>query len=292
MAVLGTAQTLPSQPIPGQDPIDCMSSLYAIPNCLQEIAQPFVNGEFGTIGHSCCHAFLGLSADCITESKFFFLLPVACMAVLGTAQTLPSQPIPGHDPTDCMSSLYAIPNCLQEIVHSFVNGEFGTIGHSCCHAFLGLSADCITESLEPLLIWYWSKPIKPSTLYCTSPPATADIVPPQLELNLGGRETHLMGIGDGSRAVPLPMSLACSSPVMHVAAKMAFAFMAVLGTAQTLPSQPIPGQDPAECMSSMFVIPTVSQKLSNRLSADCITERFDFTPEDFPLALRDYCSRQ
>ncbi|KAH0853554.1 hypothetical protein HID58_093090 [Brassica napus] len=209
MAVLGTAQTLPSQPIPGQDPIDCMSSLYAIPNCLQEIAQPFVNGEFGTI--------------------------VACMAVLGTAQTLPSQPIPGHDPTDCMSSLYAIPNCLQEIVHSFVNGEFGTIGHSCCHAFLGLSADCITESLEPLLIWYWSKPIKPSTLYCTSPPATADIVPPQLELNLGGRGDacyqipmacpiyylDLMGIGDGSRAVPLPMSLACSSPVMHVAAKMA-----------------------------------------------------------------------
>ncbi|KAH0853565.1 hypothetical protein HID58_093083 [Brassica napus] len=103
----------------------------------------------------------------------------------------------------------------------------------------------------------------------------------------------LMGIGDGSRAVPLPMSLACSSPVMHVAAKMAWgakaililAFMAVLGTAQTLPSQPIPGQDPAECMSSMFVIP-------NCLSADCITERFDFTPEDFPLALRDYCSRQ
>ncbi|WZY79123.1 hypothetical protein YC2023_025507 [Brassica napus] len=78
-------------------------------------------------------------------------------------------------------------------------------------------------------------PIKPSTLYCTSPPATADIVPPQLELNLGGRGDacyqipmacpiyylDLMGIGDGSRAVPLPMSLACSSPVMHVAAKMA-----------------------------------------------------------------------
>ena len=31
----------------------------------------------------------------------------------------------------------------------------------------------------------------------------------------------LMGIGDGSRAVPLPMSLACSSPVMHVATKVA-----------------------------------------------------------------------
>ncbi|KAG2301357.1 hypothetical protein Bca52824_030008 [Brassica carinata] len=78
-------------------------------------------------------------------NKFFFLLPVAFMAVFGTAQTLPSQPTPVQDPTDCMSSLYAIPNCLQEIVESIVNGEIGTIGHSCCHAFLGLSADCITD---------------------------------------------------------------------------------------------------------------------------------------------------
>ncbi|KAL0692477.1 hypothetical protein Bca4012_059657 [Brassica carinata] len=71
MAVFGTAQTLPSQPTPVQDPTDCMSSLYAIPNCVQEILQPFVNGEFETIGQSCCHAFLGLSADCITE-RFAF----------------------------------------------------------------------------------------------------------------------------------------------------------------------------------------------------------------------------
>ncbi|KAF8095604.1 hypothetical protein N665_0329s0024 [Sinapis alba] len=69
------------------------------------------------------------------------------MAVFGTSQTLPSQPIPGvvQNPTDCMSSLYSIPNCLQEIVQSLVNGEIGTIGHSCCHAFLGLSSDCLTE---------------------------------------------------------------------------------------------------------------------------------------------------
>ncbi|CAN7003892.1 unnamed protein product [Brassica oleracea var. botrytis] len=82
-------------------------------------------------------------------NKFFFLLPVACMAVLGTAQTLPSQPIPGQDPTDCMSSLvFVIPNCIPEIIQSLVNGEIGTVSHSCCHAFLGLSADCITERFD------------------------------------------------------------------------------------------------------------------------------------------------
>ncbi|KAH0849191.1 hypothetical protein HID58_091471 [Brassica napus] len=227
MAVLGTAQTLPSQPIPGQDPIDCMSSLYAIPNCLQEIAQPFVNGEFGTIGHSCCHAFLGLSADCITESCMHGRVGYSSnVAFAAYTWTRPNR-------------LYVIPVCYSELsprncpfVCKRRIRDYWSLLLSC---LLGLSADCITESLEPLLIWYWSKPIKPSTLYCTSPPATADIVPPQLELNLGGRGDacyqipmacpiyylDLMGIGDGSRAVPLPMSLACSSPVMHVAAKMA-----------------------------------------------------------------------
>ncbi|KAJ4866976.1 hypothetical protein Rs2_27812 [Raphanus sativus] len=81
-------------------------------------------------------------------NKFLFLLPVAFMAVFGTAQTLPSQPIPGQDPTDCMSSMFVIPNCIPEIIQSLVNGEIGTVGRSCCHAFLGLSADCIKERFE------------------------------------------------------------------------------------------------------------------------------------------------
>ncbi|CAG7902523.1 unnamed protein product [Brassica rapa] len=82
-------------------------------------------------------------------------------------------------------------------------------------------------------------PSQTSTLYCASPPAatlaTSDIVLPQLELRLGGRGgacyqilmarpvyyLDLMGIGNGVRAVQPPMSLACRSPVMHVATKVA-----------------------------------------------------------------------
>ncbi|KAJ0245477.1 Prolamin-like domain-containing protein [Hirschfeldia incana] len=81
-----------------------------------------------------------------TLNKFLFLLPVAFIA--GTAQTLPTQPIPGQDPTNCMSSMFAIPNCIPEIIQSLVNGEIGTVGHSCCHAFLGLRTDCITEMFD------------------------------------------------------------------------------------------------------------------------------------------------
>ncbi|KAF3567966.1 hypothetical protein DY000_02012384 [Brassica cretica] len=84
-----------------------------------------------------------------------------------------------------------------------------------------------------------SSPSQTSTLYCASPPAatptTADIVPPQLELSLGGRggtcyqipmarpvyDLDPMGIGNGVRAVQPPMSLACRSPVMHVETKVA-----------------------------------------------------------------------
>ncbi|CAN6920495.1 unnamed protein product [Brassica oleracea] len=83
-------------------------------------------------------------------------------------------------------------------------------------------------------------PSQTSALYCASPPAAvtpaaADIVLPQLELSLGGRGgacyqipvahpvyyLDLMGIGNGGRAARPPMSLACRSPVMHVATKMA-----------------------------------------------------------------------
>ncbi|CAN6849611.1 hypothetical protein Bca4012_052587 [Brassica carinata] len=77
-------------------------------------------------------------------NKFFFLFTVACMAVFGTAQTLPS--IPGQDPADCLSSLELIPNCISEIFGSIISGQIGTIGHSCCHAFLGLNADCVTQT--------------------------------------------------------------------------------------------------------------------------------------------------
>ncbi|KAJ4888060.1 hypothetical protein Rs2_07120 [Raphanus sativus] len=77
-------------------------------------------------------------------NKFFFLLAVACMAVLSTAQTLPS--IPGQDPADCLSSLEVIPNCISEIFGSIISGHIGTVGHSCCHAFLVLNADCITQT--------------------------------------------------------------------------------------------------------------------------------------------------
>ncbi|CAH8362105.1 unnamed protein product [Eruca vesicaria subsp. sativa] len=85
---------------------------------------------------------------CMMINKLFFLLPVACMAMFGTAQTLPSQPIPGQEPTDCMSSMFVIPDCIPEIIQSLVSGEIGTVGHSCCHAFLGLSADCISERFD------------------------------------------------------------------------------------------------------------------------------------------------
>ncbi|CAN6991347.1 hypothetical protein BRARA_A03156 [Brassica rapa] len=78
-------------------------------------------------------------------------------------------------------------------------------------------------------------PSQTSTLYCASPPAAADIVPPPLELSLGGRGgacyqipvarpmyyLDLMGIGNEGRAVQPPMSLACRSPAMHVATKVA-----------------------------------------------------------------------
>ncbi|KAG2317819.1 hypothetical protein Bca4012_068762 [Brassica carinata] len=81
-------------------------------------------------------------------------------------------------------------------------------------------------------------PSQTSTLYCASPPAavtpaSSGIVPPQLELSLGGSGgacyqipvarpmyfLDLMGIGNGGRARP-PVSPACRSPVMHVGRKM------------------------------------------------------------------------
>ena len=46
------------------------------------------------------------------------------------------------------SRVFVIPNCIPEIIQSLVNGEIGTVSHSCCHAFLGLSADCITERFD------------------------------------------------------------------------------------------------------------------------------------------------
>ncbi|KAG2261209.1 hypothetical protein Bca4012_014039 [Brassica carinata] len=78
-------------------------------------------------------------------NKFFFLLPVVCMAVFSTAQTVPSQPIPPEEPSDCLSSLETIPDCIPEILRSIINGEIGSIGHSCCDAFLGITTECATH---------------------------------------------------------------------------------------------------------------------------------------------------
>lgn len=78
-------------------------------------------------------------------------------------------------------------------------------------------------------------PSQSSTLDCASPPtavtpASDGIVPPQLELRLGGgyqipvaRPVYffdVMGVGNGGRAQP-PVASAFRSPMMHVAAKVA-----------------------------------------------------------------------
>ncbi|CAH2044824.1 unnamed protein product [Thlaspi arvense] len=73
-------------------------------------------------------------------------MKIVYMAVLGTAQTLPTQPIPGQDQSDCLSSLEVIPDCIPEIFRSIINGEIGNVGPSCCRAFLGLDADCVTQT--------------------------------------------------------------------------------------------------------------------------------------------------
>ncbi|KAG2294686.1 hypothetical protein Bca52824_041355 [Brassica carinata] len=68
------------------------------------------------------------------------------------------------------------------------------------------------------------KPSQSSTLDCASPPAavtpaSAGIVPPQLELRLGGYQIP-MALGNGGRA-QTPVASAFRSPVMHVATKVA-----------------------------------------------------------------------
>ncbi|CAF1704597.1 unnamed protein product [Brassica napus] len=77
-------------------------------------------------------------------------------------------------------------------------------------------------------------PSQSSTLDCASPPAavtpaSAGIVPPQLELRLGGYQIPMarpvyfldvMGVGNGGRA-QTPVASAFRSPVMHVATKVA-----------------------------------------------------------------------
>ncbi|KAL0889882.1 hypothetical protein Bca101_013865 [Brassica carinata] len=68
------------------------------------------------------------------------------MAVFSTAQTVPSQPIPPEEPSDCLSSLETIPDCIPEILRSIINGEIGSIGHSCCDAFLGITTECATHN--------------------------------------------------------------------------------------------------------------------------------------------------
>ncbi|EOA14951.1 hypothetical protein CARUB_v10028297mg [Capsella rubella] len=88
-------------------------------------------------------------------NKFFFLLSFVCMAIFSTSQPLPSppQPIPSPQPlptpqpfqVDCWSSLEVIPDCVPEIFRSITNGKFGNVGPSCCHAFMGLDADCIPQ---------------------------------------------------------------------------------------------------------------------------------------------------
>ncbi|KAJ0253950.1 Prolamin-like protein [Hirschfeldia incana] len=81
-------------------------------------------------------------------NKFVFLLPVVCIAVFSTAQTVPPQPIgpvPSQDPSDCLSSLETIPDCIPAIFRSIINGQIGSIGYSCCHAFLGITTECATH---------------------------------------------------------------------------------------------------------------------------------------------------
>ncbi|KAF8105670.1 hypothetical protein N665_0157s0235 [Sinapis alba] len=79
-------------------------------------------------------------------NKFLFLLSVVCMAVFSTSQTAPPQPIPSQDdPSDCLSSLETIPDCIPEIFRSIISGRIGSIGQSCCHTFLGISTECVTH---------------------------------------------------------------------------------------------------------------------------------------------------
>ncbi|CAH8358233.1 unnamed protein product [Eruca vesicaria subsp. sativa] len=77
-------------------------------------------------------------------------------------------------------------------------------------------------------------PSQSSTLDCPSPPmmvtpAIAEIVPPQLELRLGGYQIPMarplyfldvMGVGNGGRA-QAPVTSVFRSPAMHVATKVA-----------------------------------------------------------------------
>ncbi|CAN8265738.1 unnamed protein product [Cochlearia groenlandica] len=81
----------------------------------------------------------------INKLFLFFLLPLVCMAMLGTTQTLPTQPMPGLDQPDCLASLEVIPDCIPEIFRSIINGQIGSIGPSCCNAFLGLNAECASH---------------------------------------------------------------------------------------------------------------------------------------------------
>ncbi|XP_010482067.1 PREDICTED: uncharacterized protein LOC104760803 [Camelina sativa] len=76
------------------------------------------------------------------DKFFLILLSVVCIAVFVTAQPLPS---PQPFQVDCWSSLEMIPDCVPEIFRSITNGQFGNVGPSCCHALLGLHADCIPQ---------------------------------------------------------------------------------------------------------------------------------------------------
>ncbi|CAH8278826.1 unnamed protein product [Arabidopsis lyrata] len=85
-------------------------------------------------------------------NKFFFLLPVVCIAVFATAQPLPS---PQPSQIDCWSSIEVIPDCVPEIFRSITNGQFGDVGPSCCHAFwvsmLIASLRCLSSLHSSLL---------------------------------------------------------------------------------------------------------------------------------------------
>lgn len=83
----------PFQPIPGMPDITkCWSSVVNIPGCIVEISQSILTGQFGTIGHACCKAFLEGEANCMPKIPFnpFFppMLKEQCTRVAGAVSPI------------------------------------------------------------------------------------------------------------------------------------------------------------------------------------------------------------
>ncbi|CAA7021465.1 unnamed protein product [Microthlaspi erraticum] len=86
----------PFQPSPGMpgmpDITKCLSTLMNVPGCLAEISQSVMTGKFGSIGPTCCKAFLEAEANCTPNLPFnpFFplMLKQQCTKIAGPPTTL------------------------------------------------------------------------------------------------------------------------------------------------------------------------------------------------------------